>query len=114
MTPGYTYTQEFWDLADSGVLTVEEAPSDEANLKKLQAGRIDLFLAGERIGWYLARRIAGAAAEAEFAVVPHSVAVLPAYLLISRQHPGAETVGADLQAAFDAARISERAAIARN
>ncbi len=37
-----TYTPEFWSLQKSGVLKVEFAPDDLANLRRLVAGRIDV------------------------------------------------------------------------
>jgi len=40
---GYTYTDQFWVLANNGTLTVDVADSDLANFRKLIAGRVELF-----------------------------------------------------------------------
>ena len=45
-TRGYTYTKEFWDAAESKRLNVDLTNSDLQNLKKLLAGRIDIFPSG--------------------------------------------------------------------
>lgn len=49
-TLGYTYTKEFWDLAESGELDVQLTHSDEINMKKLLQGRLDLVLCEPRRG----------------------------------------------------------------
>lgn len=45
ITMGYTYPQE---LARAQNIEIQEGPNDEANLRKLHAGRIDAFLGEER------------------------------------------------------------------
>ena len=45
-TRGYTYTKEFWDLANTKRLMVDLAASDIQNFKKLFNGRIGLFPSG--------------------------------------------------------------------
>ena len=45
-TGGYTYTQEFWNLAETKRLMVDVTNSDLQNFKKLLAGRIDIFPSG--------------------------------------------------------------------
>ncbi len=42
-TRGYTYTQDFWNAADSKLINVQVVTSDLQNLRKLLKGRIDLF-----------------------------------------------------------------------
>ena len=49
-TIGYTYTTEFWAAAESKQLNVSQVVTDKANMKKLVAGRIDLFPAGIVLG----------------------------------------------------------------
>jgi ABC-type amino acid transport substrate-binding protein len=41
---GYEYPNSFEELKQRGVVVVEESPSEEVNLRKLAAGRIDLAL----------------------------------------------------------------------
>jgi polar amino acid transport system substrate-binding protein len=52
-TLGYTYTSEFWAMANAGKINVEVTPRDVLNLKKLVAGRIDAFPLDEMTGWLL-------------------------------------------------------------
>ncbi|WP_171013950.1 transporter substrate-binding domain-containing protein [Chitinivorax sp. B] len=52
-TRGYTYTKAFWDAAQHKTLTIDEAPSDELNFRKLFARRIDVFPMDEFSGWQL-------------------------------------------------------------
>lgn len=42
-TQDYAYSEEFWSLAKSGKLNVEVMQKNKLNIKKLLAGRIDLF-----------------------------------------------------------------------
>ncbi len=42
-TQGYAYSKEFWQLAKEGILNVEVMQKNKLNIKKLLAGRIDLF-----------------------------------------------------------------------
>jgi polar amino acid transport system substrate-binding protein len=52
-TLGYTYTGEFWAMAQAGTLHVDVAGRDVLNLKKVLAGRIDAFPLDEVTGWLL-------------------------------------------------------------
>lgn len=47
LTLGYTYGRAITESKD---FTIELSPSDDANLKKLSAGRIDAFIAEEKTG----------------------------------------------------------------
>ena len=42
-TTGYSYSEEFWQLAQRGVLNVDTVTTDLQNFKKLLKDRIDLF-----------------------------------------------------------------------
>ncbi len=42
-TQDYAYSEEFWRLANNGTLNVEVMQKNKLNIKKLLAGRIDLF-----------------------------------------------------------------------
>ncbi|MCF2859752.1 transporter substrate-binding domain-containing protein [Pseudoalteromonas sp. SMS1] len=52
-TRGYSYTDEFWRLANSGDLNVNIMTRDEQNFSMLLKGRIDLFPIGLLPGQYL-------------------------------------------------------------
>lgn len=98
---GYTITAEFWQLADDGVLSVQLAPSDEANFRKLLAGRIDLYPVSEETGWHLVDRIFGPDDRALLDIVEMPLAVTHMYLLVSRAANDADSIAASLQAALD-------------
>jgi len=50
-TRDFSYTDEFWELAEQGVLTLDIANSDSSNFSKLIAKRIDVFFADELVGF---------------------------------------------------------------
>ncbi|KZN56260.1 hypothetical protein N476_06440 [Pseudoalteromonas luteoviolacea H33] len=52
-TRGYSYTQEFWQLANTGFLDINVMTRDEQNLSMLLKGRIDLFPMGLLPATYL-------------------------------------------------------------
>ena len=55
-TRGYTYTQEFWEAAESKRIKVDITDSDKQNFKKLFAGRIDIFPSGLVNGYSFLRK----------------------------------------------------------
>ncbi|WP_320169497.1 transporter substrate-binding domain-containing protein [Maridesulfovibrio sp.] len=55
VTRGFSYTDEFWDLVDRGVLKTGVAKSDKQNFMKLIKKRIDVFPADELVGYTLLR-----------------------------------------------------------
>lgn len=102
---GYTYTDEFWQLANAGRLTVETAQTDEANMRKLLAGRIDLYPMSEESGLLLLESLADAG---DFSVIrahPRPLVISEGYLLVSRKAPNSETVAAALQAMLDSLEV---------
>ncbi len=106
VVPGFTYTPEFWALGESGVLTLSEATSNEANLRKLLAGRIDVFPHSEMAGWHLIREAFTEEEQARFIVLDNSLTSSDGYLLISRRMPNGEEVARRLQAALDSLTAS--------
>ncbi|KZN37389.1 hypothetical protein N480_14875 [Pseudoalteromonas luteoviolacea S2607] len=52
-TRGYSYTNEFWQMANSGDLDVNIMTRDEQNFSMLLKGRIDLFPIGLLPGMYM-------------------------------------------------------------
>ena len=55
-TRGYTYTQEFWEAAESNRLKVDVTDSDLQNFKKLLVGRIDIFPSGFVNGYSILKK----------------------------------------------------------
>ncbi len=53
LTRGYTYTTDLWGLVNNKKLLGDEATSDEQGLHKLLAGRVDLMIVDELVGWNL-------------------------------------------------------------
>lgn len=105
VVPGYTYTPQLWELGESGQLILSEATSDEANLRKLLAGRIDIYPMSETAGWHLIRELFSESEQARLTVLDTPLVVSGGYLLISRSKPDAEAVAEALQNAVDAAAI---------
>lgn len=101
VVPGFTYTPEFWGLGESGVLNLSEAPSNEANMRKLLAGRIDVFPHSEMAGWHLIRETFTEEEQARFVVLENPLTRSDGYLLISRSAPDSAAVAEALQTAVD-------------
>lgn len=57
-TLGYTYGEAFKQLEDSKVLNVQRIASDEQNLKKLLAGRIDAMVVSRAVGTRMVNALA--------------------------------------------------------
>ncbi|MDX1692819.1 MAG: transporter substrate-binding domain-containing protein [Ketobacteraceae bacterium] len=88
-TRGYTYTDKFWQMGEDGQLAISEANSDELNFKKLLAGRIDIFPAGEVVGWRVLRSLDGEALK-RVAVLEKPLANQTGHLLFPRESPDSE------------------------
>ncbi|WP_319582814.1 transporter substrate-binding domain-containing protein [uncultured Pseudodesulfovibrio sp.] len=54
-TRDFSYTDEFWQLAETGVLTLDIANNDTSNFAKLIEKRIDVFFADELVGFTILR-----------------------------------------------------------
>lgn len=91
ITHGYGYGPDFESALRSGKLQTDPAPSDEANLRKLLAGRIDLFPIDDIVGLALARRILGPDA-AKLAFDPRPVHRSTNHLIVRRDHPRADEI----------------------
>lgn len=99
--PGYTYNAEFWRLSENGTLNVELAQSDEANLRKLRAGRIDVFISNKRSGYEMIERVFGKAGREDFTTLAKPLVMTNGYLLVPRAVANAEKLASELQAAAD-------------
>jgi len=84
-TIGFTYTPEFYEAVDQGVIRVLFVPDESQNLKLLFGGRIDLFAASEFTGLQMARELG---VERDRLRIVHPPLIRsPVYLLFSTQHP---------------------------
>ena len=105
VVPGYTYTTELHEMGENGNLTLSDAPSDEANLKKLLAGRIDAFPINDVVGKHLIRRIFSEEEQARLRFLPTPLLQTPGYLLVSRSAPGGANLAATLQDVVDSGQV---------
>lgn len=87
ITSGYIYSNAFSQLGETGSLGFEEASSDESNLKKLLAGRIDIFPMERNVGLSLLEKkfAPDEAAQLTYHVKP--LAVFEPHLLLTRTNP---------------------------
>ncbi|MEM9341588.1 MAG: transporter substrate-binding domain-containing protein [Pseudomonadota bacterium] len=105
---GYTYTDGFWEMAEAGELQVQTAQSDEANLRKLVAGRIDVYPMSEEVGLALLRDLFTEEQRAQIVTEPEPLIVTKGYLLVSRQTEGGLEVAARLQQEIDELGVMAR------
>lgn len=101
---GYTYSKEFWDLGESGVLTFSDAQSDEGNLRKLLAGRIDIFPISADVGQHMISQIFSEEEQAQLLELEKPLTTTGSFLLVSRNIDDAEIVAQSLQSVIDAER----------
>ncbi|RMF14606.1 MAG: hypothetical protein D6758_11220 [Gammaproteobacteria bacterium] len=88
-TRGYTYTKDFWELAQQGTLQVDVVTDDEQNMRKLLAGRIQAFPIDELTGWDLLNRKFAPAQKDLLTTTRRPLVTGSGYLLISRKFPNA-------------------------
>lgn len=109
---GLTYTTEFRDLAQKGALDVRIGPNDEANLRKLLAGRIDLYPVSLAVARYILATKFTAEERAQFEVSKHTLSVVKGYILFARSAPNVESIVRDFEAALkqrdDSSAIDEQ------
>ncbi|MEM1401549.1 MAG: transporter substrate-binding domain-containing protein [Pseudomonadota bacterium] len=98
---GYTFTPEFWEMAEAGSINIEVAPSDETNMRKLLAGRIDLYPMSEVSGRLLLERIFTQAELDQITISEKPLVTTNGYLLISRAIEDADAVAQRLQSVVD-------------
>ncbi|MEJ2794332.1 transporter substrate-binding domain-containing protein [Iodobacter sp. LRB] len=88
---GYSYGAAFDTARKKQQFICDEAPSDEINIKKLIARRIDLFTADKILGQYLISTTLSPKDADKIIFFPKNFAEEPVYLLISKKTPnGAE------------------------
>lgn len=84
-TRGYTYTSSFWLLVGNGTLRADESSSDEICLRKLLAGRVDVFPMDESAGrTLLASGAFPAASAGQLAINEQVLRVQAGHLLMRR------------------------------
>jgi len=88
-TLGNYYSDEFAALQKSNDIQVEEAGSDLANMKKLLAGRIDLFPMDEESGRFLLRRNFSTEEQAKISLQTQAISDVPVYVVMRRDLPHA-------------------------
>jgi polar amino acid transport system substrate-binding protein len=90
ITRGYTYPPDFNTLAKTEVLEVETADTDELNLKKLLAKRIDLFPSNDLITYKLLNEKFSERERSMIAKTDQVYIAIETYLLISKKAPNAK------------------------
>lgn len=85
-TLGYTYGAEFQAMEESKAINVERTPSDEQNLKKLLAGRIDAVIISQAVGERLLKTLDGTSA-ARIGLDPRPVNAGPLHVIFPRKQP---------------------------
>ena len=79
---GYWYTES---MAKAG-MTFEPVAKDDQNVRKLAAGRIDVFITDELVGWLLIKKLYPGS-EAKFAMLDKPESVAPLHVLASKNSP---------------------------
>ena len=90
VTRGYTYTDEFWQAANSKRINVQIVSSDLQNLRKLVKGRIDLFPTTLFTGYSLISNEFAPSLGPLFTFHPKVIAETQGHLLFSKKNPEAE------------------------
>jgi polar amino acid transport system substrate-binding protein len=88
LTSGYVYSDAFLQLRTDPKTVFEEAASDEANIHKLLAGRIDVFPVEEQVGKSILRDSFTQEERDQLAFHPTSFQDFKPYLLLSKAIPG--------------------------
>ncbi|MCX7208569.1 MAG: transporter substrate-binding domain-containing protein [Proteobacteria bacterium] len=89
---GYSYGEAFDTARKNQQFICDEAPSDEVNIKKLIAKRIDLFTADKILGQYLISKTLPAKDAEKITFFPKNFSEKPVYLLISKKIPNGEEI----------------------
>jgi len=89
LTRGYAYDQKILDAVDQGILSGEFVGSDLQNMRKLLAGRIDLFLIGEESGNDILNQHFSAQQREEITMDSTPIFISNFHVLFSKAHPKA-------------------------
>ncbi len=89
-TRGFTYTEEFWQAANSKRINVQIVTSELQNLRKLIKGRIDLFPTTLFTGYNMIANEFDSSLAPLFTFHPKVIAETQGHLLFSKKHPQAK------------------------
>ncbi len=85
---GYWYEKIFHDVG----IELELVTTEKQNLKKLQAGRIDLIPLDETAGWYMIRELFPQEEISKFFTVEKPLSVKDSFLMTSKQYPDTQNL----------------------
>lgn len=88
-TISYTYTGDFYQLANENVLQVNWQPYDKQSWKMLMAGRLDIF-ANTESAWYYAKQEFSPKNLARLVIHPKPLAAQLGHVLFSKAHPNGD------------------------
>ena len=88
----YMYSEEFLRAEQMKKILVDRVPSDDLNLKKLQAGRIDIFPQVLDIGYYQLRELFDADTVNLFTHHPRPLSTHKDQLLLSKKNPRSQAL----------------------
>lgn len=100
-TRGYIYDDDFYQRIIEKKITAVEADSDEANLKKLLAGRIDVFPMGRYVGTVLLQDSFSEEERNQIAFHPKPLGKFEPRLLLSRVNAQNEKVMMEFDRKFE-------------
>lgn len=86
-TSGYVYSNAFQGIQQKGTVKFEEASSDEANLRKLLAGRLDLFPGERQVGYSILKNGFTPEERQQITAHPKAFNEFKPYLLLSKAVP---------------------------
>ncbi|MBH9552855.1 substrate-binding periplasmic protein [Inhella gelatinilytica] len=89
-TTGYVYGEAFQEAEKTGRLTVDRAPSDDKNLRKLLLGRVDAVAMSLAVGLDLLRRVIPAQEAATLTYFPRPLNAGPLHLVFAKSAKGLE------------------------
>jgi len=99
-TLGNFYSDQFDSLVKAGTLHTDTAPSDDANLRKLLIGRIDLFPIDAEVGPYLMRRTLSPHDQTALTCQDKAYWSAPLHVVISKKHADGPKIVADFDHAL--------------
>ncbi|GGY09876.1 substrate-binding periplasmic protein [Paludibacterium paludis] len=92
-TRSYTYTKAFWSLGRRKILKIEVSADDESSMRKMLAGRIDIFPMDEFAGWNLLASNAFAPGSRDLVTAEsRPFSVIYGHLMVRRDARGARLI----------------------
>jgi polar amino acid transport system substrate-binding protein len=87
VTSGYVYSEAFSELEHNPRVRIDEASTDVANLKKLLAGRIDVFPLERSVGIWILQSILTPDERVQIAIHPQPINQFKPHLVLSKVVP---------------------------